>query len=217
MRKKAVIFEEDEVEAWLSQVRLPKDELQDILDRAAGEWASVNPNDPAGTYGIEMRRWSTRFLRESSVLLDLGWVACRHSQVEGIRNDSLRMKIAFMNTDARTGMISKMPHSVAEKGPISEKLIKQNSDVFQPWLIEPVPIEVDPILTYDFWYLCGHVSHKYIAAELSRPIGMTNSIVDNFSERVILWQPGDKDGVRVPDPVPEDFAEIEKPTVVRRR
>jgi len=214
---KPVIFEDYEVEAWLTEFRLPKEELLDILDRAAGERANVNPNDPAGTAGYEMRRWCTRFIRESSTLKELGWVVCRHSQVEGVRNDDLKMKIAFMNTDARTGIISKQPHSVADKGPVSEQLIKRNKESLQGSLIDLGSAEIDPILEYDFWYLCCHVSERHITSELSRPIGMTNSIVDDFSQRVILWQPGDKDGIRIPDPVPEDFAEIEKPTVVRKR
>ena len=45
-----------------------------------------------------MRRWCTRFLRDDQRLKKLGWLPCKHSQVDGIRNDDLEMKVAFMNT-----------------------------------------------------------------------------------------------------------------------
>lgn len=210
-----VLFEDFQVVPRLIQLRLPKEILVDILDRAAGERANVNANDPSGTAGNEMRRWCTRFLREDWRLKELGWVPCAHSQVEGLRNDELEMKIAFMNTDARTGMPSKMPRSVSEKGSVSEKFIDNNYNRPQGELFG-LPELPDPISGYDFWYLCGHVSDNHIAAELSRPVGMTKSIVDDYSERIIIWQPGDNDGISRPTPVPEDFAEIDLPALQRR-
>lgn len=210
-----VLFLEHEVVPRLFQFRLPKEVLQDILDRAAGERASVSLSDPIGTAGTEMRRWSTRFLRDDLRLRSLGWQPCSHSQIEGIRNDQLAMKVAFMNTDARTGMPSMSPHSVSERGSISEQLIQRNCDQPQGLLFAEPQI-ADPIAQYDFWYLCAHVNEDHIAAELSRPIGLTKSIVNSYSERVILWQPGEKSGFRHPNPIPEDFAQIKLPTLKRR-
>ena len=210
-----VCSEDFEVVPHLMKLRLPKAVLLDVLDRAAGERANVNGNDPAGTYGLEMRRWSTRYLRENGELASLGWVACSHNQVEGIRNDVLGLKVAFMNTDAATGMTSKMPQSIADKGPISETLIKGNFERDQGKLFD-FPEAVDPIMSYEFWYLCAHVSKRQIAAELSRPVGLKNSIVNDFSMRLILWQSGDRGGIQPPTSIPEDFAEIEKPTIVRK-
>ncbi|MEQ1531192.1 MAG: hypothetical protein WA793_10580 [Sphingorhabdus sp.] len=210
-----VLIEEIDVVYRLHQLRIPKDELLEILDRAAGERANVNANDPSGTLGIEMRRWATRFLRESPRLIEMGWVACAHSQVEGIRNDALAMKVAFTNTDAATGMPSKSPHSIAEKGPVSESLIRRNYVVDQGVLfVEPEPI--DPILKYDFWYLCANVTRDSISAELSRPVGTKNGIVCEFSERLILLQPGESGRYSRRDPVPVDFAEIDKPSISRK-
>ena len=199
----------------LTKLRLPKTVLLDVLDRAAGERANVNANDPSGTHGLEMRRWSTRFLRENDELSEYGWVACSHNQVEGIRNDELRVKVAFMNTDAATGMLSKVPQSVADKGPVSEIMIKGNHNRDQGRLFD-TPEVVDPIMSYDFWYLCANVSARHITAELSRPVGLKNNIVNDFSMRLILWQPGEKDGIGHPGPVLEEFAEVEKPTISRK-
>jgi len=125
------------------------------------------------------------------------------------------MKVAFMNTDQRTGIPSKIPSCVSERGSVAELLINQNYAAAHPRLFDD-QIEIDPILTYDFWYLCAFVSEKHIAAELSRPIELTNALVSDYSERVILWQPGEKPGLRRPDGVEEDFAEIELPTLKRR-
>lgn len=210
-----VLLEDFEIVPQLAKLRLPRERLLDVLDRAAGERANVTASDPSGTYGLEMRRWATRFLRDAEDLRRLGWVACAHNQVEGIRNDELRLKIAFMNTDAATGMPSKMPQSIADKGPVSEALIRRNYNADQGKLFDE-PAIADPIASYDFWYLCAHVRRRSITAEISRPVGLKNGIVCDFSLRVILWQPGEKEGFQVPDTVPEDFAEIERPSISRK-
>ena len=211
-----VYAQEHEVVPFLTAMRLPKVVLIDALDRAVGERANVTASDPIGTAGTEMRRWATRFLRDDPELRDLGWVPCNHSQVAGIRNDALRVKVAFMNTNLCTGMLAKQPHSVSERGGVSEQLINRNqvrdtTDLFGDY----EPQVADPIADYEFWYLCAFVSDRHIAAELSRPIGVTASIVDQYSHRVILWQPGEKPGPRRADPIPEDFAQVDLPEIKR--
>ncbi len=209
-----VLFEDVQVVPRLFQLRLPKDILLDVLDKAVGERANVTGSDPLGTPGTEMRRWTTRFLRDDIRLRKLGWKPCAHSQIEGIRNDSLQMKVAFMNTDQRTGVPEKSPANVSDRGSVAELLIAHNCSAGQSELFD-VPAPEDPILAYDFWYLCAYVGEKHVAAELSRPTEITNSFVSDYSERIILWRPGDKPGLRRPDSVPEDFAEIELPTLTR--
>lgn len=209
-----VLFEEVEVVPRLHQLRLPKDVLMDVLDAAAGERANVNSSDPSGTAGTEMRRWTTRYLRNDTRLRDLGWVTCRHSQIEGIRNDHLKLKIAFMNTDQRTGVLQKSPASVSERGAVAELLIHQNQVANQIDMFDGPPL--DPILKYDFWYLCAFVSEQHIAAELSRPTEMTKGLVSGYSQRIIIWRPGDKHGLSRPAPVDEDFAEVTQPELQRK-
>lgn len=211
-----VYSQEHEVVPVLTTMRLPKDVLVDLLDRAVGERANVTASDPSGTAGTEMRRWCTRFLRDDPELRALGWVPCSHSQVAGIRNDELQIKVAFMNTTAGTGMLSRQPHSVSERGGVSEQLINRNHARGTMSLFgDDDAQDEDPIAGYDFWYLCAYVSDRHIAAELSRPIGVTASIVDQYSHRVILWQPGEKDGMRRDDLIPEDFAPISLPGIKR--
>ncbi len=209
-----VFVEDFEVVPVLTRLRLPKEVLLDVVDRATGERANVTESDPSGTAGTEMRRWCTRFLRDEPSLRKLGWTPCTHSQVDGIRNDELQVKVVFMNTDARTGVPSKAPHSVSEKGNLTERFIQRNSESGTHDLFGNDEIqESDPIANYDFWYLCAHASERHIAAELSRPIGLTAGIVDQYSDRVILWQPGEKDGLRRGPTIPEDFADVQLPDV----
>jgi len=213
----AVLTEEFEVVPRLVQLRLPKEVMLDVFDRAAGERASVNSDDPMATAGNEMRRWMTRFLRQHPALKELGWVTCAHRQIEGIRNDELKLKFVPLNTDARTGTPSKQPMSVSERGPAVENLIKGNvgrdqADLFGDELAPPP----DPIDGYELFYFCVHATEKALSAEISRPIGLTSGFVTSFSERIILSQPGERPGLRRVGDIAEDFAEIEKPTIIRR-
>jgi hypothetical protein len=214
----SVLIEDFEVIPRLTEYGIPKEIALDIFDAAAGERARVTPSDPSATSGNEMRRWLTRFLRDDKRLKDLGWVSCSHGQLEGIRNDRLKRKLVPLNTDANAGMPSKEPISVSDKGPAAEKVIKGNEDrrqgnFFDNAETDSVP---DPLADYDFLYFCVHASDKSLSAEISRPSGLHKSFVAHYSERIMLSQPGERPGLRRPNPVQEDFAEIETPAVVRR-
>lgn len=211
-----VLFEDFEVVPRLIELGLPKDILLDILDRAAGERAHVNSNDPLNTPGNEMRRWLTRYLREDRRLQALGWVSCAHNQLEGIRNDELKRKIVALNTDARAGMPSKEPVSISDKGPAAERVIKRNEDRRQGRLFDDCDAPPDPYSEYDFLYFCVHASDKALSAEVSRPSGLVSGFVAHYSERIVLSQPGNKPGLRRPMHVAEDFADVEKPAIIRK-
>ncbi len=211
-----LLIEDFEVIPRCVELGLPKDIMLDILDRAAGERARVNRNDPVSTPGNEMRRWLTRYLRQDDGLKALGWVSCAHEQLEGIRNDVLKIKLVPLNTDANAGMPSKSPISISDKGPCAEKAIQGNEDRRQADMFGVPESAPDPIADYDFLYYCVHASDKSLSAELSRPSGLKAGFVNSYSERIILCQPGEKPGLRGPDAVPEDFAEIEQPTIIRK-
>ena len=214
----AVLFQEFEVVPRLVEMRLPREYLLNIFDLALGERANVNLLDPVETGGTEMRRWMTRYLREDDGLKELGWTLCRHGQIEGIKNDNLELKLAFTNTDARTGIISKQPSNIAEKGVRTAGLAEQNHKAAQfNWLGLDAVDQIDPIAKYDFWYFCGHVSDDYVSAEISRPDEMVGGFIRNFSERIIICQPGEKTGLRSHKSVPEDFAEVDQPAISRKR
>lgn len=211
----ALLFEDFEVIPRLTELGLPKDIVLDILDMAAGERARVTPSDPAATAGNEMRRWLIRYLRDDPRLKKIGWVACSHGQLEGIRNDALKIKLVPLNTDANAGVLNKEPISVSEKGPAAEKVIKGNEDRRQGNMFEEPEDAPDPLADYDFLYFCTHASDIILSAEISRPSGLFKSHIAHYSERIILSQPGERPGLRRPNPVEEDFAKIETPTIIR--
>jgi hypothetical protein len=204
------VHEDHQVIPRLTSLRLPREVLLEIFDRAVGERSNVTASDPAGSGGNEMRRWLTRYLRDEPALKALGWVACAHQQIEGIRNDALRIKLVMMNTDACTGMPQKQPRNIAEKGAASERLIGRNCR--QQGLFEEADSD-DPISDYDLWYFCAYVGEEHAAAEISRPNGIVAGVVSSFSERIIVCPPGEKSGLRRLPEVDEDFADIEKPTI----
>ena len=210
-----LLVEDYEVIPRCIQLGLPKEVVVDILDRAAGERARVNRNDPVSTSGNEMRRWLTRYLRENPSLKELGWVSCSHDQLEGVRNDRLKIRLVPMNTDANAGNPSKSPISISDKGPCAEKAIAGNEERRQVEMFARTK-PADPLASYDFLYFCCHASDKSLSAEISRPSGLKAGFVNSYSERIILCQPGEKPGLRGPGVVPEDFAEIEKPSIVRK-
>lgn len=206
-----------EVLPHLEAMNLPREILLDIFDKALGEWAVVNDDDPVETGLDEMRRWLTRYLRSDMRLRERGWVKCKHGKIEGIKNDALRLKLAVINTDARTGVISKIPSNASKKGPQTKLLTEQNCAVAEPDMFGYVKGDCDdPVSKYDFWCFCVHVNDDVKTAEVSRPIGFVDGFVRNFSTRVILLEPGQHEGRRRPNPVPEDFAQIDQPSITRR-
>lgn len=213
---KAVLIEDFEVIPELAGLGLPKEIMLDILDRAAGERARVTPSDPSSTGGNEMRRWLTRYLRDDARLKSLGWVSCAHEQQEGIRNDELKRKLVVLNTDSNAGVPSKSPISVSDKGPSAEKAIKGNEDRRQTVLFADPEPALNPLADYDFLYYCVHASDRSLSAEISRPSGLKKGFVAEYSERIILSQPGKRPGLRRAGPVSEDFAEVVKPTIIRK-
>ena len=100
---KNMIVEEPQVVSFLSGLRLPKEALLDILSKTAGETANVSKTDPATVRGFEAWRWGTRFCREDEILKANGWVACEYKQIDGIRNDDLRVKFVVCNMNANAG------------------------------------------------------------------------------------------------------------------
>ncbi len=208
------MHEDFEVIPRLTQLKLPKELMLEIFDRALGERSNVTASDPAGTGGNEMRRWLVRYLRDEKFLKELGWRPCAYEQIEGIRHDGLRLKLVVMNTDACTGMPEKLPKNVAEKGAASERLIARNCAHPRLFEDEPKSDEDDAVKGYDLWYFCAFAGESYATAEISRPNGIVDGVVSSFSERIILCRPGEKPGLRRAIPaIAEEFAEVEKPTL----
>jgi hypothetical protein len=192
----------------LARMRLPREVLLDVASKTGGERANVAAYEPPPVAGFETWRWATRFLREDRALAAGGWLLCELDQVSGIRNAALGIKLVACTTDFNTGSPVKAPRNVTEKGPASRRLIGFNSPQMTLGFVKPEQKD-------DLWYYCLHVSEKYVSLEISRPTSETNGIISSFSDRIIIAKPGDLPGIRR-IVVPEDFADVPRPTVSRR-
>lgn len=211
-----VVVDEFDVVSHLERMGLPRNVMLEILHQVVGERANVTESDPVTTPGTETWRWGTRYCRDNLELRDLGWVSCSHDRVEGIRNDRLKIKLVVINTDSCTGMPSKLPRNNAGKGPAASRLVENNSMQTAFSFIGEEETKY-PVDKYDFFYFCIHAGAKYVSAEISRPDKIISQTIRSFSDRILLCPPGEMDGLVVPDDVPEEFAEIDKPAVVRKK
>lgn len=203
-----VYLDEAEVVPLLSRMKLPRWALLDLASMTAGERANVAEHEPPPVIGFETWRWGTRFCRENDTLKDLGWLLCDGDQVSGIRNESLRIKLVVCSADANTGNPSKAPKNTTRRGPASCRLIKRNNGQMKFGFITDDRQD-------ELWYFCMHFSEKCISVEVSRPNSEIAGIITNFSDRIIVAQPGEIPGIRR-TAVAEDFADVPRPKISRK-
>jgi len=189
---------------------LPRHCLLDLATKIGGERANVAEYEPSNVVGFETWRWGTRYAREDKTLKELGWELCDSDQVAGIRHDELRIKLVCCGTDANTGNPTKSPRNLSERGVNSCKLIGRNAGQIEMGFVEPD----EP--TYDLWYYCSYYCAKFISIEVSRPTSEIGGFVTAFSDRIIIAQPGEIPGIRRFS-VPQEFADVPKPQVSRRK
>lgn len=203
-----VFKEETEVVPLLTKMHLPRWVILEIAGQVAGERANVSSYDAPPVIGFETWRWGTRFSREHAELGQLGWEVCEEDQVSGIKNDALGLKLVFCNTDSNTANPKRSPKNANEKGPASCRLIGRNSGQKSLFPVEPEKAN-------ELWYLCCHFSDESICIEVSRPSNEVGGIITAFSDRIIVAKPGEIPGTRRTI-VPQDFAEVPKPKVIRK-
>jgi hypothetical protein len=204
-----VFTDESEVIPLLIKMRLPRHVLLELASKVAGERANVAECEPTAVVGFETWRWGTRFSREDETLKKLAWVSCDRDQVNGIRNPDIGIKLVVCSTDLNTGNLVKAPKNITERGPASCKLIGANSQQIKMDFIAEGPND-------ELWYLCLHLSDKWIAIEVSRPDSEIGGVINNFSHRIVVAPPGEIPGIRKVV-VSEDFADVPRPQVERKR
>jgi hypothetical protein len=211
-----IIFEEPKVVSALNGLRLPRQNMLEILSRISGERANVRDTDPKTAKGFETWRWGTRYCREDEVLAAHGWTSCEHNQIDGIRNDDLRVKLVVCNMSANAGNPDpyRQPKNTNKKGIANCARIVGNSPQLNMGF--PSSTQVDPLDLYDFWYFGIHVTEKQISAEISRADSEVGGYIESFSDRIILARPGELPGLKSFDPVSEEFAEVKMPSVGRK-
>ena len=192
----------------LTKMKLRSPILLEIASKTAGERANVAACEPPPVAGFETWRWATRFFREDRTVQDDGWVPCEQDQVSGIRHPDLGIKLVACTTDENTGNPKRQPKNVTERGPASCRLIARNTGQMRLAFDRDKPHD-------EIWYYCLHLSEKYISVEISRPDSEIAGTITNFSDRIIIAQPGEIPGIRKVD-VPEEFADVPKPQVSRK-
>jgi hypothetical protein len=204
-------IEETDVIPTLTRMKLPRFVMLEVLSSVAGERANVRDGyDPPSATGYETWRWGVRFLRENRVLTDSGWTVCERDQISGIFHAGLNIKLAVLPTDKNTGS-SKPPRNVTAKGPASCKLIRQNSDQMR---MDFIKHELSPPA---LWCFCPFFCDLYMALEISRPSLEVGGIVRDFSDRIVVAKPFEIPGIRKRHTIPEDFAEVARPMVKRKK
>src|SRR3546814_1208452 len=105
--------------------------------------------------------------------------------------------------------------NVADKGPAAARLVERNigQETFS-FIQTELP---SPLDSYGLWYFCLHIGDAYISAEISRPNLIVANTIRDYSERIMLCRPGEMAGLRPRIVVPEDFAQIDKPAIVRKK
>ncbi len=207
-----VYINETVVVPKLTKMMLPRHVLLELGGKIGGERANVAEHEPANVVGFETWRWGTRYFREDKTLKDLGWVLCDRDQVAGIRHGRLGIKLVCCGTDVDTGNPNRSPRNLSERGANSCKLIGKNAGQIPMGFIEQESEEPAD----DLWYFCSYFCEKFISIEVSRPTSEIGGFVTAFSDRIIIAQPGEIPGIRSFS-VPQEFADVPKPQVSRRK
>ncbi len=181
MKKTEILREPWDVDRRLSKLALTRKGLLAARDVAMHERANATPFHPAnaaGTFAYQHGTWS---LRDEFVGGD--WVEDRVLGVEAIRNDELKIRIAFCNVDLACNA-DHLPKPRSEKGAGAERASCGTLFVDLPQYAPRQPGD------WSFYYL---MVDEDGAAELTRPVVKGGKFTFAI-ERLFLSDGGDADG-----------------------
>lgn len=204
-----VLKEPWDVDPRLQELDLARDGLLISRDIALHESANATPFHPAnapGTFSYHHGTWSLRnqFVGKK-IAGKQKWVEDRSDGIEAIRNDSLKIKIAFSNVDLACDD-NHRPKPRSKKGAGAERA--SGSDLFGGALPQYAPA---PTGEWKLYYLM--VDEKG-AAELTRPVVRGGTFAGAI-ERIYLSYGDDDDAALLVDDsgeAPDNF----DPQVVRK-
>lgn len=184
-----------EVEPRLQQLGLAREPLLDARNVAVHESANATPfhaANAAGTYSYHGGTWALR-----DRLVGSDWTVDRSDGVEAIRNEQLKVKVAFSNVDLACDVLH-MPQPRTKKGAGAERAI--GGSLF-PDLPQYAPRQTTE---WQFFYLMVDPEG---AAELTRPIVKGGTFVAAVERNFLSYGGGDDgDGlIEQPDDTPLDF------------
>jgi len=182
------------------EMELSRPGLLAVRGVAMGERASATPfhcsNSP-GTLAYHQATWALR-----NEFVGGNWALCRQDGIEGIRNDALKIKIAFSNVDLACDD-NHIPKPRSEKGAGAERA--------SGTLFGDLPHYAErPTGDVALYYL---MVDQYGAAELTRPIVKNRTFVSAV-ERIYVTD-GEDDGtalLEIDNPASASF----DPQVVRK-
>lgn len=191
-----------DVDLRLSQLALSRSKLLAVVTVALNERANATPFHPAnaaGTFAYQHGTWSLR-----NEFVGGLWVEDRADGVEAIRNETLKIKVAFSNVDLACND-DHLPKPRSHKGAGAERA--SGSDMFGD-LPHYAPMPSDD------WSLYYLMVDEAGAAELTRPV-VKGGTFSAAIERIYLSQGGDDLGAKLLDNN-DDIANDFDPQVARR-
>lgn len=176
----AILQESWEIEPRLAELGLTKKALLEVRDMALSEGANAtafHAANAAGTYAYHAATWA---LRDRFVGGD--WVLDRSDGVETIKNEQLKIKVAFSNVDQACNSFQ-VPKPRTKKGAGAERAVS-------PDLFGGLPQYAPrPSGEWKFYYL---VVDPTGAAELTRPVARGGTFVATI-ERIYLSSSGENE------------------------
>lgn len=197
-----ILREPWEIEPRLKELGLTREGLLEARDIAIHEGANATAYHAANAAGTFAYHGGTWALRNRFVGGD--WIVDRSDGVEAIRNERLKIKLAFSNVDLACNM-AHMPKPRTKKGAGAERAM--NGGLF-PDLPQYAPRQTGE---WQFFYLMVDADG---AAELTRPVVKGGTFVA-ARERIYLSDGGGGDADKLldnPGDAPIDF----EPQVARK-
>lgn len=191
-----------EIEPRLKELALTREGLLEARDIAIHESGNATPfhaANAAGTYSYHGGTWALR-----NRFIGGDWIVDRSDGVEAIRNEKLKVKVAFSNVDLACNA-AHMPKPRTKKGAGAERAM--GGGLF-PDLPRYAPRQTGE---WQFFYLMVDAEG---AAELTRPVVRGGTFVAAI-ERNYLSDGGDGDSDKLlnnPDEAPIDF----EPQIARK-
>lgn len=203
MAETVILRELWEVVPRLQQLGLNKNKLLEVRDIALHEGSNAtafHAANAAGTYSYHGGTWG---LRDRFVGDD--WVLDRSNGVETIKNEKLKVIVAFSNVDL-TCNDAHIPQPRTKKGSGAERAM--TPDIFGGTLPQYAPV---PTGEWQFFYLMVDVDG---GCELTRPVVKGGKFTSAI-ERIYLFEGDDDDGASLRKTGPDDIIDFD-PQIVRK-
>lgn len=173
-----VLREVWDVDLRLDQLKLNRKGLLIARDVAMQERANATPfhcSNAPGTFSYHHGTWAIR-----DQFVDKDWSICRLDGIEGIRNEALKIKVAFSNVDLACDD-DHVPKPRSEKGAGAERAASGGLFGYLPHYAP------EPVDDFALYYL---MVDQDGAVELTRPV-VSNGTFETPIERIYLSDGGD--------------------------